>query len=983
MDPREEELKALAEAVERHRALARGNPDVGDLRGLASSLTNLGRTLYALDRHEEALPVLQEAVDVVRSLVPLNPTGLRLEVVWDNFMHLLETLLALGRREEALKLAAEAVELWWTMAQSLRHGPVDDFVVMDLFVNLARLSIQLLDRVLKDLGGRAEPLTAAPEAMELPRALARRDSVALLLDLAGHLNQLASWSTLGGELEVSPAAWKAMYDFWYGESAVVNEEQSAAWLAVHVFLAALQPVPADPLGHLGSLWNELGVKGMYVAGPVVREAVERWRDLARSNPEAFHPGLADSFTHLSRVLDHLERREDALALAQGAVELRRVLARRDPEAFLPGLASSLDTLGHRLHGTQRHEEALTASREAVDLYRALAQRDPDTFQPGLALSLRGLGDRLEASRHLEPREEALTATREAVDLYRALARRDPDAFLHHLADNLLVLGHRSHETARYEEALKATGEAVELRRILRDHRDPDAFLADLASSLRVLGDRLSRQGRHEAALKATQEAVELCRTRMRLPPYEPQPQRAFASNLNDLVHRLRGLGRHGEALKTAAEAVERCAALAQPLDHGNSCYDKDVKASIPVVGMSLETLEALLTDLGGRAEALTAAPEAVELPWTLAPRGSAALLSDLAGHLTRLAEWLNKAPVLDMAASAAWKAVLLVLAAFQPGPAGRLGHLGSLSNTLGMRPEGPAVREAVEHWRALARSNPEAFHPELSDSFSFLSDTLYVRGQREESLTLARGAVELRRVLAQRDPNRLLPCLASSLEVLGHRLHGTQRHEEARTVFEEAVSLYQPLTAQEPGAFKSGLASSLHALGVTLSKLGRHEEALSAAQEAVNLHRDLARYGSEEDQSRLAESLELRGETLRELMWFEEALSAAMETVELRRALARLHPERHQFSLVMSLSTLSETLLRLERPEEALAPTHEALDSVWPYLEHHPVYSKLAASLLSSLQELYCGLERPLPADLPERRAALERLQKQGRVLLS
>ncbi len=1020
-------LEEAVEDVERHRALARGNPDAEGLRRLATSLANLGRRLYGLDRREEALPVFQEAVDVLRSLVPLNPTGLHPGSVWLTFSPLADALLARGQHEEALKLAAGAVELWWAMAQSLRHGRVDDDMTMDLFVNLARLSIQLPHTVLEHLGGHAGPL-------------AGRDSAALLLDLAGQLNQLASWSTLGGELEVAPAAWKGMSLFWYGESAVSNEEGSAAWFAILLFLAALQPGPAEPLGQLGSLWNTVGAR--YLVEPLAGEAVELWRALARRNPEAFHPGLADSFTHLSRVLDHLERHEEALASAQGAVELRRELVRRDPEAFLPGLASSLATLGHRLHGTQRHEEALTAAREAVDLYRALAQRDPDTFQPGVALSLRGLGDRWEDSKHPESREEALTATREAVDLYRALARRDPDAFVHHLADSLLVLGHRAYETERYEEALQATGEAVELRRVFRAHRDPNVFLSDLASSLRVLGDRASRQGRHEAALKATQEAVDLCRARTQLHPYGPGPGLALASSLNDLVHRLRVLGRHEEALKTAAETIERCRALTPPIEPNNSVHDEDIKASLPVVGRSLETLESLVMDLGGRAEALTAAPQAVELPWALAPHGSAGLLSTLAGQLNdladglykaaalpRLAKALNTASVVDSVASAAWMAVRLFLAALPPGPAGGLGRLGSLSNTLGRHPEGPAVREAVEHWRALTQRHPEAFNPGLADSFGFLNASLFARGQREESLTLARAAVELLRELARRDPEAVLPGLASSLDVLGHRLHGTrrheealmatseavelyralagrepdafrpslasilqrqgdtlkalERHEEARPILEEAVNLYLQLVAHVPGAYQPDLAASLHSLGATLRGLERHEEALAAAQEAVHLRRELARYDPGQYWPLLADSLELQWNTLLGQMRCEEALPAAVEAVALHRALARQNPERIPSDLAVSLGSLSLTLEGMERREEALAPAHEAIDILWPHLEHHPESAAVMAPLLSALRNLYSALERPLPAELQERGATLERLQKQARALAS
>jgi hypothetical protein len=54
-------------------------------------------------------------------------------------------------------------------------------------------------------------------------------------------------------------------------------------------------------------------------------------------------------------------------------------------------------------------------------------------------------------------------------------------------------------TGRPDDALKATQEAVEIRRRLTADR-PDRFLPDLAESLDNLGNRLSELGWHEDAL---------------------------------------------------------------------------------------------------------------------------------------------------------------------------------------------------------------------------------------------------------------------------------------------------------------------------------------------------------------------------------------------------------------------------------------------------------------------------------------------------
>jgi tetratricopeptide (TPR) repeat protein len=70
------------------------------------------------------------------------------------------------------------------------------------------------------------------------------------------------------------------------------------------------------------------------------------------------------------------------------------------------------------------------------------------------------------------------------------------------------LGVRLSALGRREEALKATQEAVELRRALRQ-RQPDAFQPDLAMSLNNLGDTLNELEKRQEALAAYEEALDM------------------------------------------------------------------------------------------------------------------------------------------------------------------------------------------------------------------------------------------------------------------------------------------------------------------------------------------------------------------------------------------------------------------------------------------------------------------------------------------
>ena len=168
---------------------------------------------------------------------------------------------------------------------------------------------------LSDLGRREEALTAAQEAADLYRGLARARPEAFAPNLAMSLNNLAAMlSNLGRREEALTAA---------------------------------------------------------------QEAADLYRGLARARPEAFAPNLAMSLNNLAAMLSNLGRREEALTAAQEAADLYRGLARARPEAFTPNLAMSLNNLALILSALGRGEEALTAAQEAADLYRGLARARPE------------------------------------------------------------------------------------------------------------------------------------------------------------------------------------------------------------------------------------------------------------------------------------------------------------------------------------------------------------------------------------------------------------------------------------------------------------------------------------------------------------------------------------------------------------------------------------------------------------------------------
>jgi len=441
------------------------------------------------------------------------------------------------------------------------------------------------------------------------------------------------------------------------------------------------------------------------------------------------------------------------------------------------------------------------------------------------------------------------------------------------------LGNCLSDLGRREEALAATGEAVEIRRRLAADR-PDAFLPNLAMSLNNLGNRLSDLGRREEALAAAGGAVEIRRCLAADRPDAFLP--VLAASLNNLGNCLNDLGRREEALAAAGEAVEIYRRLAAD----------GLDAFLPDLAMSLNNLGAFLSVLGRREEALAAAGEAVEIYRRLAADRPDAFLPDLAASLNNLGN--------------------------------RLSDLGRRKEALA------AAGEAVEIYRSLAAERPDAFLPVLAASLNNLGNRLNKLGRREEALAAAGEAVEIRRRLAADRPDAFLPNLAMSLNNLGNRLSDLGRREEALAAAGETVEIYRRLAADRPDAFMPVLATSLNNLGAFLGDLGRREEALAAAGEAVEIRRRLAADRPDAFLPDLAGSLGTLGNCLEALGRMEDACDAIREAVEtLAPAFLKL-PLAHGRWMFMMRQQYLARCEALDRPPDAalLAPIDAALQTL-------------------------------------------------------
>ncbi|MBW2644877.1 MAG: tetratricopeptide repeat protein [Deltaproteobacteria bacterium] len=282
----------------------------------------------------------------------------------------------------------------------------------------------------------------------------------------------------------------------------------------------------------------------------IREAVEVYRRLSKTNPARYEPGLSMGLNNLSTHLSDTGDNAGALDAVREAVKVCRRLSEANPALHEPNLAIGLNNLSNRLRDVGDYAGALKAIREAVEVYRHLSEANPALHEPNLAIVLDNL------STHLSDTGDnagALDAVREAVEVYRRLSEANPVRYEPNLAMGLNNLSNRLKDVGDNTGALEVIGEAVDVRRRLSEE-NPARHEADLVMSLNNLSNRLGDAGDNAGALEAIGEAVDIIRRLSEENPARHEP--ALASILNDQSVHLGNANDNAGALKAICEAVD-------------------------------------------------------------------------------------------------------------------------------------------------------------------------------------------------------------------------------------------------------------------------------------------------------------------------------------------------------------------------------------------------------------------------------------------
>ena len=280
------------------------------------------------------------------------------------------------------------------------------------------------------------------------------------------------------------------------------------------------------------------------------EALEKYRKLAESAPEAYLPYVATTLNNLGNLHSVTGKHGDAEKELGEALEIRRKLAESSPEAYLPDVATTLNNLGNLHRVTGKHGDAEKELGEALEIRRKLAESTPEAYLPDVATTLNNLGVlHKNTGRHGDAEKEY----GEALEKYRKLAESSPEAYLPDVAMTLNNLGNLHSDTGKHGDAEKEYSEALEKYRKLAE-TTPEAYLAYVAQTLNNLGNLHQITGKHGNAEKEYCEALEKYRKLAESAPEAYLPY--VATTLNNLGALHYNTGKHGDAEKEYGEALE-------------------------------------------------------------------------------------------------------------------------------------------------------------------------------------------------------------------------------------------------------------------------------------------------------------------------------------------------------------------------------------------------------------------------------------------
>ncbi len=110
-----------------------------------------------------------------------------------------------------------------------------------------------------------------------------------------------------------------------------------------------------------------------------KAVIEIQERLAKENPKAYEPDLADSYNNLAILYHKIQRLDESEKMHKAAIEIRERLAKENPKVYEPDLAGSYNNLAILYYKIQRHDESKNMYKAAIEIWERLAKENQTAY----------------------------------------------------------------------------------------------------------------------------------------------------------------------------------------------------------------------------------------------------------------------------------------------------------------------------------------------------------------------------------------------------------------------------------------------------------------------------------------------------------------------------------------------------------------------------------------------------------------------------
>ena len=367
---------------------------------IASTLINIGKSLYDINLFNKAEHYYQLALEVICKLKDSEPNTYKIlrSTTLNNLALIHSSTNQLAKAEEEYNEAL-------TTHRQLADKTPDAYLpyVATTLNNLANLhrNTNKLDKAEEEYN----------EALITYQQLADNNPDAHLPNVAMTLNNLANLHQNTNRLDKAEDEYnKALITYQQLANQKNNDHLSSVAMTL------------NNIANLHFINNQLDK-----AEEEFNESLRTYRQLAEQKTDAYLPDLATTLNNLAILHKNTRQLDKAEDEYNEALIIRRQLADKDSDAYLPYVAMSLNNLANFHSVTNQLGKAEVEYNETLSTYRQLSAQSPDAYLPYLAGTLYNL-----ALLHLFKEERDLPAAEasalECLDMFRIMSEKSPAVF---------------------------------------------------------------------------------------------------------------------------------------------------------------------------------------------------------------------------------------------------------------------------------------------------------------------------------------------------------------------------------------------------------------------------------------------------------------------------------------------------------------------------------------------------------------------------